>query len=172
MYMGETLGDSRFSGKPVQTQPPKIQKRRKLVTALIAHGILTLLFEVTPVGMAPPSGLMKLLVAPESRTASFPIWYFTALVGSLNIFLNLSSLFSQSAVSLGVSWMSFSGIVISVKLAWGSRSSHVGRAGFHSGGPGRSQVGSMLEFCPPQTRPPSETWQDSSAACSLLSTAV
>ena len=72
-----------------------------VVFRVCPFGILTLLFEVTLVGMAPPSGLMKLLVAPESRTASFPIWYFTALAGSLGIFLNLSSLFNHSIVGLG-----------------------------------------------------------------------
>ena len=38
----------------------------------LPFGMLTFLFDFSPVGIAPSSGLMKLLVAPESSTALCP----------------------------------------------------------------------------------------------------
>ena len=134
-------------------------------------GILTFLNNGCPVGMALPAGLMKLLVAPESRTALCPHIFFKELVGSLKSFLILNSSFNFSIVGAGMCGSHWS-IGSLTKFAWGSNSFQVERAGFKSGGKGRSQLGTMLESCPPQNRPPSETWQDSSAACLLLSTAV
>ena len=121
--------------------------------------------------MAPPSGLMKLLVAPESRTALCLHMFFKELVGSLKIFLILNSSFNLSIVGAGMCGSHWS-IGSLTRFAWGSNSLNVDMAGFQSGGKGRSQLGTMLESYPPQNRPPSETWQDSSAACLLLSTAV
>ena len=70
-----------------------------------------------------------------------------------------------------------------VKLAKGSNSSHGSSIGAllvavelapQFGGKGRLQLDSMFvpPAPPPQTMLPSETWQDSVAACLLLSTAV
>ena len=141
------------------------------VLRVCPFGILTVLNDGYPVGMAPPSGVMKLLVAPESRTAFCPNMFFKELVGSLNSFLILNSSFNFSIIGTGMCGTHWS-IGSLTKFAWGSNSFQVERAGFQFGGKGRSQLETMLESCPPQNRPPSETWQDSSAACSLLSTAV
>ena len=141
------------------------------VLRVCPFGILAFLNDGFPVGRAPPSGLMKLLVAPESKTALCPNIFFTELVGSLKSFLIFNSSFNFSIIGTGMCGTHWS-IGSLTKFAWGSNSSQLERAGFQFVGKGRSQLGTILESCPPQNRPPSETWQDSSAACSLLSTAV
>ena len=62
-------------------------------------GILTVLDDCCPVGMAPPSGLMKLLVAPESKTALCPNISLQNCLGASKVFSSLTPLsISQSLV--------------------------------------------------------------------------
>ena len=82
-------------------------------------GILTLLVDSCPVGMAPPSGLTKLLVAPESRTALCPNIFFDDVVGSLKSFLILNSSFNLSTNGAGMCGSHWS-IGSLTKFAWGS----------------------------------------------------
>ena len=130
--------------------------------------------------MAPPPGLMKLLVAPESNMASWSTFCLRILLGSLISFLSCNSFLNLLLHVVG--WCVFPCCIVSpVKLARGSNSSHVGSFDVsfvgswlmpQFGGRGKLQLDSMLLPPPPQVLPPSETWQDSCAAYSLLSTAV
>ena len=138
------------------------------------------MFDGWPVDLAPPLGLMKLLVAPESSITLWPNFYLRTLLGSLNNFLSCNSLLD---LSLKVNdWCVSSWLTASlVKLARGFTLFQVGSIGARIadtglapqfGGKGRLQLDSIFVPPPPQTMPPSETWQDSGATCLLLSTVV
>ena len=136
------------------------------VLRVCPFGILTLLNDGCPVGKAPPCGLMKLLVAPEPKTALCPNILLNDFVGSLKSFLILNSSFNLSTIGAGMCGSHWS-IGSLTKFAWGSNSSQVDRVGFQSGGKGRSLLGPMSESCPPQNRPPSEAGQQCGLFASL-----
>ena len=114
---------------------------------------------------------MKLLVAPESKMTC-PNLCLGTLLGNLINLHNLNSFFILSSLDGG--WYVLSWRTVSfVKFADDSNTFQDGRLDFQLlGGNCESQLGSMFGSPSPKDKPPSETWQNSSATCSLLFTTV
>ena len=66
------------------------------VLKVCPFGMPTFLFDGWPVDFAPPFGLMKLLVAPESSIALWPNFCLMTLLGSLANFLSCNFLLNES----------------------------------------------------------------------------